>query len=58
MKLPDDYFMLINTFCKFAHLYILTGYLNYLSDRPAINAAYVTVSTYTYLFTLYTYNKT
>ncbi|XP_069359581.1 uncharacterized protein [Maniola hyperantus] len=29
--------MLINTFSKFAHLYILMGYFNYLADRPNVN---------------------
>ncbi|XP_045772841.1 uncharacterized protein LOC123872557 [Maniola jurtina] len=29
--------MLINTFSKFAHLYILMGYFNYLADCPNVN---------------------
>lgn len=29
--------MLINTFTKYAHLYLLIGYFNYLADMPNVN---------------------
>lgn len=36
--------MLINTLSKFAHLYLLMGYFNYVADMPNVNYAYVMVS--------------
>ncbi|CAH2230056.1 jg20265 [Pararge aegeria aegeria] len=35
--------MLINTFSKFAHLYILMGYFNYLADMPNVNFAFLMI---------------
>nr|XP_037868548.1 uncharacterized protein LOC101743360 isoform X2 [Bombyx mori] len=35
--------MLINTMCRFAHLYILFGYFDYLGDKPNINSAFITI---------------
>ncbi|XP_045447816.1 uncharacterized protein LOC123656152, partial [Melitaea cinxia] len=35
--------MLINTLSKFAHLYLLMGYFNYVADVPNVNFAYVMI---------------
>ncbi|XP_052757633.1 uncharacterized protein LOC113519257 [Galleria mellonella] len=42
-KISIDQIMLINTVCKFAHLYILTGYFNYIADVPSINSGYLLI---------------
>ncbi|XP_053609987.1 uncharacterized protein LOC128674978 isoform X1 [Plodia interpunctella] len=34
-SIPDGYLKLINTTTQFAHLYLLTGYFDYLADRPS-----------------------
>lgn len=36
--------MLITTISKFAHLYLLTGYFNYLADMPNTNFSFLMVS--------------
>ncbi|XP_030020261.2 uncharacterized protein LOC115440191 [Manduca sexta] len=41
--IDDDDAMLVNTFCKFAHLYILYGYFNYIADVPTINVTYIMI---------------
>ncbi|XP_013144136.1 PREDICTED: uncharacterized protein LOC106107699 isoform X2 [Papilio polytes] len=37
----DDDALIINTFSRFAHLYIVIGYFDYLADTPTANIAYI-----------------
>lgn len=39
-----DNCLLMNTICRFAHIYILFAYFEYISDLPTVNIAYLMVS--------------
>ncbi|XP_053610026.1 uncharacterized protein LOC128675003 isoform X2 [Plodia interpunctella] len=42
-NIPDGYLKLINTTTQFAHLYILTGYFDYLADQPTACAVFIKI---------------
>lgn len=45
----DNNKMLINTASKFAHLYILFGYFNYIADQPTNNITYIMVCIFIFI---------
>lgn len=42
-EIYDQEAMLINTFCKFAHLYIVMAFFNHIADQPSVNSLYILV---------------
>ncbi|XP_063898424.1 uncharacterized protein LOC110381481 isoform X1 [Helicoverpa armigera] len=42
-EISDDASFLINTVCKFAHLYILFAYFDYITDIPTVNLTYIMI---------------
>lgn len=45
-EINDDATFLINTVCKFAHIYILFAYFQYISDTPMVKLTYIMVCIY------------
>ncbi|KAF9415416.1 hypothetical protein HW555_006943 [Spodoptera exigua] len=41
--IDDDTSFLINTVCKFAHIYILFAYFQYISDLPTVNRTLINI---------------
>uniref|UniRef100_A0A2H1WZX0 SFRICE_009550 n=1 Tax=Spodoptera frugiperda TaxID=7108 RepID=A0A2H1WZX0_SPOFR len=42
-EISDDSTFLINTVCKFAHIYIIFAYFDYITDVPTVNLTYIMV---------------
>ncbi|XP_072948799.1 uncharacterized protein [Epargyreus clarus] len=42
-EIDENSSLFINTLSKFAHLYLLTGYFDYIADTPVVNMAYVMI---------------
>uniref|UniRef100_A0A2H1VVY2 SFRICE_007402 n=1 Tax=Spodoptera frugiperda TaxID=7108 RepID=A0A2H1VVY2_SPOFR len=42
-EIDDDTSFLINTVCKFAHIYILFAYFQYISDLPTVNGTLINI---------------
>lgn len=45
-EIDENTTFLINTVCKFAHIYILFAYFEYISDTPTVKVTYIMVSIY------------
>ncbi|XP_068633507.1 uncharacterized protein [Battus philenor] len=41
--IEDDDALLVNTLSRFAHIYIVIGYFDYLADNPSANIAYIMI---------------
>ncbi|XP_022838087.1 uncharacterized protein LOC111365121 [Spodoptera litura] len=42
-EIDDDSTFLINTVCKFAHIYIIFAYFDYITDVPTVNFTYIMI---------------
>ncbi|KAL0883348.1 hypothetical protein ABMA27_016755 [Loxostege sticticalis] len=41
--IDDNQAMLINTTCKFAHIYIVMAFFNHVADQPAVKSIYILI---------------
>nr|XP_049707437.1 uncharacterized protein LOC110381372 isoform X2 [Helicoverpa armigera] len=42
-EIDDDTSFLMNTLCKFAHIYIIFAYFQYISDIPTVNGTFINI---------------
>ncbi|XP_063825927.1 uncharacterized protein LOC135075413 [Ostrinia nubilalis] len=42
-EITETQAMFMNTFCKFAHLYILMEFFNHIADLPSLNTVYILI---------------